>query len=167
MAADVAHVGLGVPYAVSTAVFAVALGVVFLLWYRFEKTLSIHEIRTPRREFFYWLAVGHDLRAGHRRRRSDRDDVAPPVSRLRDRVRRDHRLPAIATRFPGVSRVGTFWAAYILTRPLGASFAEWFGVGPDRGGVGLGTGPVRLVLLLVIAALVGCLAANASAPRNR
>ncbi|MEV6900272.1 hypothetical protein [Amycolatopsis sp. NPDC051372] len=169
MAADVAHVGLGVQYAVSTAVFAVALGAVFLLWHRFEKTLSIHEIRTPRREFFYWLAVGTTFALGtavgdltattlHLGYLGSGIGFAVVIA-----------LPAIATRFPGVSRVGTFWAAYILTRPLGASFADWFGVGPDRGGVGLGTGPVSLVLLLVIAALVGCLAAtgSGSVPRNR
>jgi uncharacterized membrane-anchored protein len=57
MAADVLHIGLGIPYAVSTAFYAVVLAVIFLAWERSEGTLSIHSIRTPRRELFYWATV--------------------------------------------------------------------------------------------------------------
>jgi uncharacterized membrane-anchored protein len=57
MVADVLHIGLGIPYLASTIFFAVALAIVFGLWYRFEKTLSIHSIYTFRRETFYWLTV--------------------------------------------------------------------------------------------------------------
>ncbi|MGH8921594.1 MAG: hypothetical protein ACRD0H_25205, partial [Actinomycetes bacterium] len=68
-------------------------------------------------------------------------------------------VPPLARRFAGLGAIATFWAAYILTRPLGASFADWLGVPPVRGGLDLGTGLVSLVLLLVIAALVGRLSA--------
>ncbi len=57
MAADVLHVGFGVPYVVSATLYAVVLAAVFILWYRTEHTLSIHSIDTPRREAFYWAAV--------------------------------------------------------------------------------------------------------------
>ena len=57
MAADVLHVGFGVPYAVSSMLYAVALAVVFIVWWRTERTLSIHTIDTARREAFYWAAV--------------------------------------------------------------------------------------------------------------
>ena len=57
MAADVLHIGLGIPYAVSTTFFAVVLAVVFVVWYRSEGTLSIHSIFTRRREVFYWATV--------------------------------------------------------------------------------------------------------------
>jgi uncharacterized membrane-anchored protein len=57
MAADGLHVELGVPYDVSTPFFAVSLAVIFTVWYATEKTLSIHSINTPRREFFYWATV--------------------------------------------------------------------------------------------------------------
>src|ERR1700730_2595841 len=56
MAADVAHVGLGVPYQAATAFFAAVLAVIFVTWYASEKTLSIHSISTRRRELFYWGA---------------------------------------------------------------------------------------------------------------
>src|SRR5882757_3227124 len=57
MAADVLHVGLGVPYIASTIFFAIVLALVFRTWYRVEGTLSIHSIHTPRREAFYWATV--------------------------------------------------------------------------------------------------------------
>jgi uncharacterized membrane-anchored protein len=57
MAADVLHVGLGVPYVASTIFYAIVLALVFRTWYRSEGTLSIHSIRTPLRECFYWAAV--------------------------------------------------------------------------------------------------------------
>src|SRR5579859_1961561 len=57
MVADVLHVGLGVPYVVSSVLFLVALGITFFLWYRTEKTLSVHSITTRRRELFYWTTV--------------------------------------------------------------------------------------------------------------
>ena len=57
MCADVAHVGLGIAYTVSTSAFAVVLAAIFSVWYRVEHTLSIHSITTARRELFYWAAV--------------------------------------------------------------------------------------------------------------
>ncbi len=62
MAADVLHIAIGIPYLYTTIFFALSLGVIFALWYRVEKTLSIHSITTPRREVFYWLAVAPPLR---------------------------------------------------------------------------------------------------------
>jgi uncharacterized membrane-anchored protein len=63
-------------------------------------------------------------------------------------------IPAIAHAAFRMNAVLAFWAAYVVTRPLGASFADWFGVGPERGGVGLGTGPVSLVGLVAFVVLV-------------
>jgi len=110
MAADVLHVGLGVPYIASTIFYAIVLAVVFRAWYLSEGTLSI-------------LA---------------------------------------------------FWLAYVVTRPLGASFADWLAVSPERGGLALGTGPVSLVLAAMIAGFVAYLTATGKdtpaelrAPRER
>jgi uncharacterized membrane-anchored protein len=68
-------------------------------------------------------------------------------------------VPALA-RLAGLNAVAAFWWAYVLTRPLGASFADWMGVSTGRGGLGWGTGPVSLVLTVLIAALVACLATH-------
>jgi uncharacterized membrane-anchored protein len=57
MAADILHIGLGIPYIVSTIFFAICLIIVFTTWYKTEKTLSIHSIYTRKRELFYWATV--------------------------------------------------------------------------------------------------------------
>ncbi|WP_189301786.1 COG4705 family protein [Streptomyces albospinus] len=160
MAADVVHVIAGVPYAVSTAAFSVALAVILFAWYRSEGTLSIHSIRTRRRETFYWAtvlatfalgtAVG-DLLAGTLNLGYLPAGIVFGVLIL---------VPALSGRFLGLNAVAAFWGAYILTRPLGASFADWMGVSAGRGGLDWGTGPVTLALTVPIAALVGYLAVS-------
>ena len=53
-----------------------------------------------------------------------------------------------------MNEVLAFWFAYILTRPLGASIADWLGKPKDRSGLGLGDGPVSLVFAVLIVACV-------------
>jgi uncharacterized membrane-anchored protein len=160
MAADVVHVIAGVPYAVSTAAFAVILTAILIGWYRSEGTLSIHSIRTRRREQFYWAtvlatfalgtAVG-DLTAGSMHLGYFSSGVMFAVLIA---------VPAVGGLALGLNAVAAFWGAYVLTRPLGASFADWMGVTTHRGGLGWGTGPVSLVLTVLIVALVAYLAAE-------
>ncbi len=157
MAADVLHVGLGIPYAVSSTVFAVGLAAVFLVWYRVEGTLSIHSIRTRRRESFYWLTVLTTFALGTAT--GDLTATTLHLGYLASGV-----LFAVAIAVPlvawrlGANPILTFWVAYVLTRPLGASFADWMGVPPARGGLDWGTGPVSAVLAVLIVVLVAFLA---------
>src|SRR5258708_13104588 len=156
MAADVLHVVLGIPYLVSTVFFAVALAVIFVVWYASEKTLSFHSINTPRREMFYWAtviatfalgtAVG-DLTAATLGLGYFSSGVLFAVL---------FAVPALAYRLFGLNEVVAFWFAYIMTRPLGASFADWFGK-PILGGLGLGGSQVALVLTILIIGFVGYL----------
>ncbi|WP_225845233.1 hypothetical protein [Streptomyces sp. HPF1205] len=159
MAADVIHVIAGVPYAVSTAFFFLLLIAVLAVWRRSEGTLSIHTIGTPRRERFYWATVlttfalgtaAGDLTATtlHLGYFSSGMLFAALIA-----------VPALA-RLLGLDPVTSFWWAYVLTRPLGASFADWMGVDRSRGGLGWGTGPVSLALAALIALAVGRLAAE-------
>jgi uncharacterized membrane-anchored protein len=158
MAADVVHVGLGVPYLVSTTVFAVALAAVFVLWYRTEGTLSIHSITTVRREVFYWLAVMTTFALGTAA--GDMTAVTLHLGYLDSGVLFAVviAVPAVAHAKLGLGPVASFWSAYVITRPLGASFADWLGVPRTRGGLDLGTGPVSLALILLIAVSVAFLA---------
>ncbi len=158
MAADVAHIVLGVPYVVSTAAFAVALAVVFLVWHRVEGTLSIHSITTRRREVFYWAAVLVTFALGTAT--GDLTATTLHLGYLASGVvfAVVIAVPFIAWRWLGLNAVAAFWFAYIVTRPLGASFADWMGVSHARGGLDWGTGPVSLVLAAIIAVLVGVLA---------
>ena len=157
MAADVIHIGLGVPYVVSTAFFALALAVVFLTWYTFEKTLSIHSIYTPRRELFYWAAVITTFALG-----TAAGDMTATTMGLGYFISGVmfgvlFVLPALAYRWIGLNPILAFWTAYILTRPFGASFADWAGKSQSRSGLGLGTGEVSVVLTVLIVVLVGYL----------
>ncbi|GAA0243253.1 membrane protein [Actinomadura nitritigenes] len=160
MAADVLHVVLGVPYLVSTAFFAAALALVFTVWYASERTLSIHGIVTARRELFYWATVMTTFALGTAT--GDMTAVTGHLGYLASGVAFALliALPALAYRWLRMNAVLAFWAAYVLTRPLGASFADWMGVSHGRGGLALGTGPVSLVLAVVIAGFVGYLTAT-------
>jgi uncharacterized membrane-anchored protein len=157
MCADVLHIRFHVPYAVTSIGFAVALAVVFYTWYHTEKTLSIHSIFTRRRELFYWAtvmttfalgtAVG-DLTAYTLKLGFFWSGVLFAVAIA---------VPALAYRFARLNEVAAFWFAYILTRPVGASFADWMGVPPQLGGLNMGRGVVSLGLTVLIVGFVAYL----------
>jgi uncharacterized membrane-anchored protein len=160
MAADVLHVGLGIPYAVSTAFYSVVLAVIFVLWYRSEGTLSIHSIYTRRREVFYWATVLATFALG-----TAAGDLTAKViglgylgSGVMFAV--VIAIPYVGYRWFGLNPIVGFWFAYIVTRPLGASFADWLAWPPSVGGLGLGHGMVSLVSAVIIIGLVGYMAAT-------
>ncbi|MCJ1696927.1 hypothetical protein MT349_14175 [Rathayibacter caricis] len=164
MAADVLHVVAGVPYLVSTLGFAAALAAVFVVWWRVERTLSIHSITTPRRALFYWLAVSGTFALG-----TAAGDLTAstlgfgylPSAVLFAVI---ITIPALAHRFAGRNAVLAFWFAYVVTRPLGASVCDWLADPLSRSGLGLGTGPVTLAALAVFLLLVAVIALG---PRPR
>jgi uncharacterized membrane-anchored protein len=158
MAADVLHVGLGVPYAVSTVLFVVVLAAVFATWYAVEKTLSIHSITTPRRELFYWAAVVSTFAMGTAA--GDMSAITLKLGYLASGLLFAVAIlvTAAAYRLLGLNAVFAFWFAYVLTRPVGASFADWFGKPHGLGGIGVGSGLVSVLLATLIAAFVAYLA---------
>jgi uncharacterized membrane-anchored protein len=164
MDADVLHIGLGIPYFISTTFFAVALAVVFTVWYRSERTLSIHSIVTRRREVFYWTTVMTTFALG---------------TAAGDMTARTLGLGYLGSGFlfaaliavPAVlhwgfrlNAIAAFWFAYIVTRPLGASFADWMGLPHSLGGLGFGRGVVSLGLTALIVALVAYVAVTEREP---
>ncbi len=155
MGADVVHIGLGVPYAVSTAFFTACLAVIFAVWYATERTLSIHSIYTPRRELFYWATVMATFALGTAA--GDMTASTMGLGYFASGVMFGilFVLPAIGYRFARLNPILAFWTAYVLTRPFGASFADWAGKSQSLSGLGLGTGPVGVVLTVVIVILVG------------
>jgi uncharacterized membrane-anchored protein len=156
MAADVLHVVLGIPYWVSTTFFACVLAIVFVVWYLSERTLSIHSIYPGRRELFYWATVIATFALGT----AAGDLTAATLglgyfpSLILFAVL--FALPGLAYWLLGLNEVFAFWFAYIVTRPLGASFADWVGK-PYLGGLGWGDGKIALVLTVLIIGLVGYL----------
>lgn len=157
MAADVLHVGFGVPYIASTVFYAIVLYFVFRIWYRMEGTLSIHSIRTPQREVFYWAAVLATFALGTAA--GDLTAVTIGLGYFGSILlfAAIIAIPAIGYFRFGMNSILAFWFAYVVTRPLGASVADWLAVSHERGGLALGTGPVSLVLAAAIAGLVAYL----------
>ncbi len=151
MCADVMHIVLHLAYMVSATFYAVCLAVTFVTWYRLEGTLDIHSIVTRRREVFYWLAVIFTFAMG---------------TALGDLFATTFHLGYLGSAFVftglicvplaawrlGANPVLTFWVAYVLTRPVGASFADYFGMPKSISGMGLGHGPVSVVLLILTVA---------------
>ena len=158
LAADGLHIKLGVPYAVSSAFFAVCLAAIFIAWYATERTLSIHSITTPRRELFYWATVLATFALGTAV--GDLTATTLHLGFLTSGLMFTGLicLPALAYWKLGRGSVLAFWTAYVLTRPLGASYADWLGVPHHYGGVGLGRGLVALILSVVIVGFVAYLA---------
>ena len=158
MAADVLHVGFGVPYIASSLLYAIALAAVFGGWYRTETTLSIHSVDTPRRELFYWAAVVATFAMGTAV--GDLTATTFGLGYLASGL-----LFAAVIAIPAIgywrlrwNAVFCFWFAYVATRPLGASLADWLGKPKSVGGLGLGDGSVALALSAAIFCLVAFLA---------
>jgi uncharacterized membrane-anchored protein len=158
MAADVLHVRFGVPYAASTLLYAVVLAVVFFAWQRVEGTLSFHTIDTTRRELFYWAAVVATFAMG-----TALGDLSAytiglgyfPSALVFAAV---IAVPALGYRRFNWNPIFAFWFAYVATRPLGASIADWMGKPASVSGLGWGDGRVALVLAAMIFCLVAYLA---------
>ena len=160
MAADVLHVGFGVPYVASATLFAVVLAAVFLIWQRSEGTLSIHSITTQRRELFYWATVVATFALG-----TAAGDLTAYTLHLGYLLSIVLFTAVIAIPAIGYWRFGwdpilAFWFAYVVTRPLGASIADWMGKPSSVGGLGWGQGRVSLSLTALIIGFVGYLAVS-------
>jgi len=156
--ADAMHLFVGIPYSGTTALWAVVLALVFWLWYRSEHTLSIHSIYTQRREVFYWAVVFATFAEGTAL--GDWTAVSLHLGYLASGIMffLIILIPAVGWWRFGLNSVVAFWFAYVITRPLGASFADYFGKPHSLSGAGYGEGTVALITTLIVAVLVGYLA---------
>ncbi|MCW2713558.1 MAG: rane protein [Frankiales bacterium] len=148
---------LGVSLVITTVLFSLALAATFALWYRRERTLSIHSIVTTTRESFYWLTVLFTFALGT----AAGDLVAERLAvgywasalifaTLIAIVYAGHRAGALGA-------VLAFWIAYVLTRPLGASIGDYLSQARADGGLGWGTTVTSLLFLGAIVAVVAYL----------
>jgi len=145
---------LGFSLQTTSIAFAIALAVVFVAWWFSERTLSVHSIRTTKRELFYWAAILFTFALG-----TSAGDLLAEASGLG--------YAAAALVFAGmialtaaayyllrIDGVLAFWIAYILTRPLGASLGDLLSQAQKDGGLGLGTTTTSAIFLIAIVALV-------------
>lgn len=145
----------GVPLVTTTIVFSIALLATFALWYASEKTLSIHTIFTTRREVYYWLAILFTFSLGT----AAGDLVAEhfELGYLTTGLLFAGIIAAIAFAYYVLKIDGilAFWLAYILTRPLGASFGDLLSQPQEYGGLGFGTIITSALFLITIVVIVG------------
>lgn len=148
---------LGVALETTNVIFAVGLLVVFGAWYASERTLSIRAIYTKRRELFYWAAIlftfALGTAAGDLAAEGMKFGYGMAVLVFGTLIA----LSVLAYYFFGANSVATFWVAYILTRPLGASFGDYLSQPVSEGGLGLGSMTTSAVFLGAITALVAFL----------
>jgi uncharacterized membrane-anchored protein len=156
--ADGMHVLANIPYAGTTALWALVLAAIFWLWYRSEGTLSIHSIVTRRRECYYWATVFATFALG-----TAVGDLTAFTLHLG--------LPTSGVTFFAVilipallwsgfklNSVFCFWFAYVITRPLGATFADYASKPHKLTGLGFGYGLTSAVATAAVAVLVAYLA---------
>ena len=144
----------GVSLVTTTIIFAIVLAAVFAAWYRSENTLSIHSIRTVKREAFYWTTILFTFALGTAAGdlTAERLDVGYWKSALLFAVVIG--LVTLAHYRFRLNAVVAFWIAYILTRPLGASIGDYLSQSRDDGGLGLGTTVTSIIFLAAILSVV-------------
>ncbi|MEO8215545.1 MAG: hypothetical protein ABI718_00515 [Acidobacteriota bacterium] len=159
---------LHVPLTTTSIIFAVALAIVFATWYWFEKSLSIHSIYTTRRESFYWLAILFTFALG-----TAVGDLVAEQFKVGYLLSAGIFAAIIAIvalahfRF-GANAILSFWIAYIVTRPLGASLGDYLSQYPKDGGLGLGAVVTSVIFLAAILIVVTYLAVTKKdAPQER
>jgi len=146
--------GYGVALQTTTIVFSIALTATFAAWYLSERTLSIHTIYTTRREVFYWLTVLFTFCLG-----TSAGDLMAEQLNLGYLLSVGIFAAMIAAvvvahvRFR-MNAILSFWIAYVLTRPLGASIGDFMSQARADGGLGLGTTVTSAIFLGTILALV-------------
>ena len=154
MAADCISDDFKMSFYQSTLMFLGLQAVVFIVWFATEKTLNIHSIYTRRREAFYWLTVLFTFMLG-----TAAGDFTANTLHLGTLASTFIFLviiliPAIGLKWLKFNEVFAFWFAYTITRPLGASFADWLGTpAPYGDGLKIGTGTVSLALGVLIFAI--------------
>ena len=158
MAADGVHL-VGLPYWLTTTFYALVVAGLFLFWHRTEGTLSIHSITTRRREVLYLATVLATFALGTAAGDLTADSMHLGFLRSGLVFAAVIAVPALAWWLLRLNPVIAFWSAYVVTRPLGASFADWFGKPAEHGnGLGHGDGTVTALTAAAIAVLVAYVA---------
>jgi len=156
--ADFLHLDVGIPYAGTTLLWALLLVAVFWTWQHQEGTLSIHSVTTQRREAFYWATVFATFALGTAL--GDFTATSLGLGYLASGIFFGVviLIPALAWWRMGLNSIAAFWMAYVVTRPLGASFADYISKPPSMSGIGFGDGPTAVVFSLAVFIFVSYLA---------
>jgi uncharacterized membrane-anchored protein len=155
---DFLHLDVHIPYAGTTLLWAVVLAAILWVWRRNEGTLSIHSITTQRREAYYWATVFATFALGTAL--GDFTATSLNLGFLDSGILFAILIliPALARWQFGLNGIAAFWMSYIITRPLGASFADYISKPKSLSGINFGNGPTALVFAAAVFVLVSYLA---------
>jgi uncharacterized membrane-anchored protein len=155
---DFLHLDVKIPYAGTTLLWAIVLIAVFWTWHHNEGTLSIHSITTQRREAYYWATVFATFALGTAL--GDFTATSLGLGYLASGILFGVviLIPALAWWKLGLNGIAAFWMAYVVTRPLGASFADYISKPRNLSGIGFGDGPTAVVFAVAVFILVAYLA---------
>jgi uncharacterized membrane-anchored protein len=155
---DFLHLDVHIPYAGTTLLWAVVLAAIFWLWQRSEGTLSIHSITTQRREAYYWATVFATFALGTAL--GDFTATSLNLGYLDSGILFGVviLIPALARWQLGLNAIAAFWMSYVITRPLGASFADYISKPKNISGINFGDGPTAIVFAVAVFVLVSYLA---------
>ena len=155
---DFLHLDVHIPYAGTTLLWAVILAAIFWVWQRSEGTLSIHSITTQRRETYYWATVFATFALGTAL--GDFTATSLNLGYLDSGILFTIiiLIPALAHWQFGLGGIAAFWMSYVVTCPLGASFADYFSKPHSLSGINFGDGPTAIMFALAVLVLVSWLA---------
>jgi len=155
---DFLHLDVGIPYAGTTLLWMVVLAAIFSVWHVSEGTLSIHSITTQRREAFYWTTVFATFALGTAL--GDFTATSLGLGYLASSALFGVviLIPALAWWRLGLNSIAAFWMAYVVTRPLGASIADYISKPVHISGIGFGDGPTALAFTVAVLVFVSYLA---------
>ncbi len=145
---------LGLGYALGSAILVASLLLILLIWRVLEGSLSVTRIHTRRGEVFYWGAILISNTLGTALGDYLADDSGLGFAGGAGLIGGILVLIAALYAFTGVSRIGLFWAAFILTRPFGATLGDVLMRPHDQGGLDFGTSGSSLVLAGILVILV-------------
>ncbi|WP_206869225.1 hypothetical protein [Clostridium zeae] len=145
---------MNVKLTTSVIMFTILLAATFVLWFMSEKTLSIHSIYTSKREAFYWLAILFTFALGTAVGDYVAEELALGYTLTGLIVVTIIACVFIAAKYFKFDSILTFWIAYVLTRPLGASLGDFMSQPKSLGGLGLGATVTSIIFLTAILAVV-------------
>jgi uncharacterized membrane-anchored protein len=145
---------LNLGYAVGSSILVGLLIVILIVWRLNVGSISVDHIRSRKVEVFYWSAilVSNTLGTALGDFLSDSSDLGFLRSNLI--ISGAILLIALAYYLTPISRTALFWAAFVLTRPFGATMGDLLTKGTDKGGLGFGTIGSSAVLMAVLIVLI-------------
>jgi len=135
--ADLADRSLGVGYAGGSSILLACLIAVLALWYWSLGSISVATVSTPKVETFYWTAITVSQTLGTALGDWTADDTGLGYEGGALLFAAGLAVVAAAYYWTNISRVLLFWAAFILSRPLGATVGDFLDKPVSEGGLAL------------------------------